>query len=202
MARCACNGCDQPADPGSRYHGDHYKRLVVARRKLRRLERYAASQTTFFDLELADILDLVHRRWPDTSWQLRRTTVDCGFVPENICVVDRKAKLPNGAQLLVVRAAAALQLRRPGPGLDVRDALEIFERQKGRCAVSGRTLRIIGRPTDGYALTSDRRSPPTNRWPSSPEPSPTTRRAGAVRHLLDLAAGIAAASPQPRARRS
>jgi hypothetical protein len=202
MARCACNGCDQPADPGSRYHGDHYKRLVVARRKLRRLERYAASQTTFFDLELADILDLVHRRWPDTSWQLRRTTVDCGFVPENICVVDRKAKLPNGAQLLVVRAAAALQLRRPGPGLDVRDALEIFERQKGRCAVSGRALSIIGRPTDGDALDV---RPPL----AADEPLALVARAVADhearwgrRHLLDLAAGIAAASPQPRARRS
>lgn len=195
---CACGACDSDSDPGSRYHGDHHKRLVVARRKLTRLRRYAEARAIIFDIELVDLLDLVHRRWPDTSWQLRRARRDEGFVPDNIVVFDRRAAAPGGARLLVERAGAALRLRRPDDPIEVPTVLEAFRRQQGRCAVSGQRLSIIGRPTDGDALDV---RPPLG------EDEPVTLVVRAVadhearwgrRHLMDLAAAIAARS-SPRA---
>ncbi|MCO5168763.1 MAG: hypothetical protein M9894_20680 [Planctomycetes bacterium] len=147
---CACGACDRQADRGSRYHGDHFARLVAARRKLKRLQRYAEPRGIYIDVDLIDILDLVHRRWPDTSWQLRRANRDEGFTGENIIVCDRRTRTPGGARLLLDRVIGAL--RRRHPDRDFREALEAFSRQSGRCAVSGRKLQIIGRPTDADAL--------------------------------------------------
>lgn len=149
---CACGACDRLADEGSRYSGDHYRRLVAARRKWRRLTRYAALHGIPLGIRLEQILALVHERWPDTSWQLRRADRRLGFVAENIVVLDRRARTPTNVRLLIERAGSALRARRLASQHTVEHVLQAFNRQGGRCAVSGRKLRVTGRGTDGDAL--------------------------------------------------
>lgn len=143
--RACCCGCGQEADSGAKYLSDHYLRLIQARRKWKRLRRHAGSRGVHFDLQLADFMELVFDRWPRTAWQVRRIDRGTGFTWENVVVVDRSGA-DAGEQLLVRRALAAI--KRAGLQATVIDqVLNAFTAQGGRCATTGRPLRITGRLT-------------------------------------------------------
>lgn len=195
---CACGACDHPADPGSRYHGDHHLRLVAARRKLKRLQRFAEPRGIHVGIDLIDILDLIHRRWPDTSWQLRRANRDDGFTCENIVVCDRRTRTPGSARLLLDRVVGAL--RRRHPDRPFQEALEAYSRQLGKCAVSGRKLQIIGRPTDADALDVRPTIDETGMALVTRAVADHEARWGR-KHLLNLARAIAESPTTPAAKR-
>jgi hypothetical protein len=82
---CAC-GCGEPSAPPSRYAGkDHFKRLVIVRRRLSRLRRHAEENHVYFDLIEWDVKELLFENGqfvPDRI--IERIDKTKGFVPDNI----------------------------------------------------------------------------------------------------------------------
>ena len=153
---CAC-GCGQSKGHSrpSRYRRGHFEVRVTVNGRRQRLKHYAHSKNLTFALSYADLYDLLAPE-PDlgASRQIRRIDPAKGFVPGNLTLVDVRAGTAW------VRRALRTQLRRcarrdPRCALRVDDLLEIYERQRRACAVSGRPFRASPRDMDSDAISVD-----------------------------------------------
>lgn len=153
---CKC-GCGQPALGRGRYVPDHFEILVAARRRLREARRNAWRKGVPFHLDLASFVDLVKRAWPkDRGLALQRIDRRLGYVQGNVML----APVQGGRRSGLTPAKLGRRLQRLANRADLTGRITVAElhavyaTQRGRCAVSGRILKITPalRDPDAVAL--------------------------------------------------
>lgn len=158
---CKC-GCGQPVPGRGRYVPDHFEILVAARRRLREARRNAWRKGVPFRLDLASIVDLVKGAWPkDRGLALRRIDQRQGYVPDNMKLAPVQGGRPTGlTPAKLRRRLQRLANRADLTGrITVSELHAVYASQRGRCAVSGRTLKITPALRDPDAIALVLRDP-------------------------------------------
>lgn len=139
---CACD-CGQPAARGSRYAPGHHQFWSIVNRRFRALERYAWLRGITFTITKRNVAELIADCWQSMNGvAIRQIDRRRGLVPGNLRLGRGRRRRPESDAQVRGRLVKFLRRRAVARDLSLDELERLYRAQRGRCAITGRRLRL------------------------------------------------------------